>query len=58
MTKPPCPYCDDVGWTVEVETRCCGGSDWECGASGCTGPIQEQVQVECPCGAYAKNNPE
>ena len=50
-----CTTCEGDGWIVgigvEVETRCCGGSDWECGASGCTGPRQEQVQVQIqePC---------
>ena len=47
----PCPDCDGQGWSVgiEHEDRCCGGSDWECGASGCTGPIQEQIPVQIPC---------
>lgn len=48
--REPCPGCGDLGYTVEGGYRCCGGSEWECGARGCTGPIIEEQQVECPCG--------
>lgn len=45
-----CPDCAGDGWVVgigvELEDRCCGMSDWECGARGCIGPRQEQVQVQ------------
>lgn len=46
-----CPDCNGQGWyPVPVSvTRCCGGSDWECGGRGCTGPVQdwEQEQEQC-----------
>lgn len=42
-----CPHCDGRGWYGETQPRCCGGSDWECGAAGCTGPDPEHVQVQC-----------
>lgn len=47
--REPCPNCDDLGYTVRSVPRCCGGSDWECGASGCTGPIEDYEQEQCPC---------
>jgi hypothetical protein len=50
VERYPCPECDGCGWVigvgVELEDRCCGMSDWECGGRGCTGPRQEQVQVQ------------
>ncbi len=52
LSQGQCPNCEGVGWTVDVQPRCCNGLNWECGGRGCTGPEQEQVQVECPCGAY------
>lgn len=42
-----CPECDGQGWIGKSVPRCCGGSDWECGASGCTGPIEECEQEQC-----------
>jgi hypothetical protein len=52
-----CPDCCGDGWVVgigvEMREGCCGGSDWECGGRGCTGPvaIQEQVQIQEQCEA-------
>jgi DnaJ-class molecular chaperone len=43
-----CPHCNGDGWIVEVEPRCCQGSDYECGGRGCIGPLPEQVQAQCP----------
>lgn len=53
IERVACPECGGEGWTqgVDYEDRCCGGSDWECGARGCTGPIQEQVPTQEPCQA-------
>lgn len=47
MGEQRCPECDGMGWTIGVEPRCCGRSDWECGGRGCTGPEPEQVQEPC-----------
>lgn len=46
-----CPDCDGQGWYVATgyESGCCGGSDWECGARGCTGPIQIEVPIQEQC---------
>lgn len=46
-----CPECCGEGWTVGTgyEAECCSGSDWECGAQGCTGPVQVQVPVQEQC---------
>ncbi len=46
-----CPDCDGEGWVQETdcEDHCCGGSDWECGARGCTGPVQEMIPIQVQC---------
>lgn len=46
-----CPDCDGDGWTpgIDFEAGCCGGSDWECGAQGCTGPVQIAVPTQEQC---------
>jgi hypothetical protein len=50
-----CPHCDGRGGFPVGGTQCCGGSDWECGASGCTGPIEEWTLEMCPaCGGHGK----
>lgn len=48
-----CEACRGQGWVedYEIVAGCCGGSDWECGASGCTGPVPEQEQIQVPCEA-------
>lgn len=48
ISRGRCPECDGNGWTVITVPRCCGRSDWECGASGCTGPDPHQEQEQCP----------
>lgn len=46
-----CGVCTGDGWVIGTETRCCGGSEYECGGRGCTGPEPEQVQEQCEaCG--------
>lgn len=65
MAEKPerCPVCDDRGW-IEVVAggpECCGGSDWECGAPGCTGPRDgrylEQELCDCPAGHRLARRP-
>lgn len=47
-----CETCEGYGWIYGEGSKsgCCGGSNWECGAEGCTGPVQVQIQTqeECP----------
>lgn len=51
MTSYRCPDCAGDGWVLGVgtDTECCGGSEYECGGRGCTGPQEVQVQVQEPC---------
>jgi hypothetical protein len=51
VSATPCPECGGEGWTpVPVAVpRCCGGSEWECGGMGCTGPEQEWEQQQEQC---------
>lgn len=52
-----CRHCDGVGWIVDVDTRCCGRSEYECGGRGCTGAEPEQIQLQCECcGGTGKTN--
>lgn len=39
MDKSMCTRCSGTG--VDSEPKCCGGSQWECGERGCTGPEQQ-----------------
>ena len=50
-TKMECYTCNGQGWVegVETEAACCGGSEWECGAAGCTGPVEQAVQIQVGC---------
>jgi len=43
-----CPDCGGAGGFESGGEVCCGGSQWECGASGCTGPIDGRYLEECP----------
>lgn len=47
-----CPECEGQGWVLgsTIEPECCRQSEWECGASGCTGPTPVQVPVQEQCG--------
>ena len=46
-----CPACEGEGGFPVCRERCCGGSDWECGANGCTGPIADYMLEQCElCG--------
>jgi hypothetical protein len=42
-----CPECGGEGWAPVARERCCGNAEWECGATGCTGPTQEWEQEQC-----------
>lgn len=46
--QEPCEMCDGVGGFEAGGPQCCGGSQWECGASGCTGPIDGRYLEMCP----------
>lgn len=50
---PKCPECCGDGWVVSIvlEAECCHGSDWECGARGCTGPVPVEVHAQEQCEA-------
>lgn len=39
MDEAPCPECNGAG-SFEC-MNCCGGSSWECGGRGCTGPVPD-----------------
>lgn len=58
-TKMECYTCNGRGWVEGVKAVCCGATiSWECGGSGCTGPIPEQTQEACPdCGGSGYNMP-
>lgn len=40
-----CSRCNGSGVDPVPGMECCRGSDWECGARGCTGP----VPIQEPC---------
>lgn len=44
----PCPDCGGEGGFEAGGPICCNNSDWECGASGCTGPIDGRYLEQCP----------
>lgn len=50
-TKMECLTCNGQGWVEDFysEPTCCGGSEWECGAAGCTGPVEQTVQTQVGC---------
>lgn len=43
-----CADCGGQGGFEAGGDICCGGSHWECGASGCTGPIDGRYLEQCP----------
>ena len=49
--EQPCGTCGGAGWVegVGTEPGCCGGSSWECGAVGCSGPVATAVQTQEQC---------
>ena len=49
LARAVCPDCDGSGGVQRsvMTEECCHGSDWECGAEGCTGPVPvEDIEVE------------
>lgn len=42
-----CPHCDGLGGFPAGGPICCGNAEWECGASGCTGPIDGSYLERC-----------
>lgn len=45
--QPHCGHCDGTGTQTSFRDECCGGSHWECGASGCVGPRQIECRDAC-----------
>ena len=42
-----CEACSGIGGFEAGGPICCNGSEWECGASGCTGPIDGRYLEQC-----------
>lgn len=52
--REACPYCDGLGGHEAGGQVCCGNAEWECGARGCTGPIDHRYLEQCEgCGGSA-----
>jgi len=50
-----CPHCDGLGGHEAGGPICCGNAEWECGASGCTGPIDGRYLTQCEaCGGTGR----
>lgn len=42
-----CRQCGGEGQFEDGGPICCGNAEWECGAQGCTGPIDGRQLIQC-----------